>query len=89
MAQDELAWLDATAQAELVRKREVMPLELVEAAIARIEHLNPQLNAVVTPMFDQAREVAQGELPEGSFCGVCGGETDHGIQDPAKFCAPL
>jgi Asp-tRNA(Asn)/Glu-tRNA(Gln) amidotransferase A subunit family amidase len=46
----ELAMLDATAQAELVRRREVQALELVEAAIERIERLNPKLNAVITPM---------------------------------------
>jgi amidase len=45
---DELARLDATAQAELVRRGEVGPGELVEAARARIERLNPALNAVVT-----------------------------------------
>ena len=39
---DELDDFDATAQAELVRKKEVTPLELVDAAIARIEKLNPQ-----------------------------------------------
>ncbi len=49
----ELATLDATAQAELVRRREVTPTELVEAAIERIETLNPTLNAVVTPTFDR------------------------------------
>ena len=67
---NDLAWLDATAQAELVRKKEVKPVELVEAAIERIERLNPKLNAVVTPMFDLAREAVQGELPEGPFSGV-------------------
>ena len=35
--------LDACAQAELVRKRELAPAELVEAAIARIEKLSPQV----------------------------------------------
>jgi amidase len=67
---DELAHLDATAQAELVRKKEVQPIELVDAAIERIEALNPELNAVVTTMFDQARETAGGELPDGPFTGV-------------------
>jgi amidase len=67
---DELAWLDATAQAALVRKREITPLELVEAAIARIERLNPQLNAVVTPMYDLARAAAAAPLPDGPFAGV-------------------
>ncbi|MEX0785502.1 MAG: amidase [Dehalococcoidia bacterium] len=67
---DAFAWLDATAQAALVRKREVTPLELLDAAVARIERLNPQLNAVVTPMFDQARRAASVPLPDGPFTGV-------------------
>lgn len=67
---DELAWLDATAQAELVRKKEITPLELVDAAIERIERLNPQLNAIVTPLYDLARETASGPLPDGPFAGV-------------------
>lgn len=67
---DEFAFLDATAQAELVRKKEVKPIELVDAAIERIERLNPQLNAVVTPMYDLAREGAKRELPDGPFTGV-------------------
>ena len=51
------AWqLDATGQAELVRRGEASPAELVEAAIARIGRLNPRINAVVTTMFDEARQ---------------------------------
>jgi len=70
---DELAFLDATAQAELVRRKEVTPLELVDAAIERVERVNPSLNAVVTPMYDLARESATGELPDGPFtaCRFC------------------
>src|SRR5438445_3251734 len=67
---NDIAFLDATAQAELVRTRQVKPIELVEAAIERIERLNPQLNAVVTPMYDEARRVANGKLPAGPFTGV-------------------
>jgi amidase len=67
---DELAFSDATAQAELVRRGEVEPRELVEAAVARIERLDPTLNAVVIPLFDQALERARGPLPEGPFTGV-------------------
>jgi len=67
---DDMAFLDATAQAELVKRKEVKPSELVEAAIERIERLNPVLNAVVTPMYDQARALASGTLPEGPFKGV-------------------
>ena len=70
MLTDELAFLDATAQAELVRNKEIQPIELVEAAIERIERLNPTLNAVITPMYDLARVQATGKLPEGPFRGV-------------------
>jgi amidase len=66
----DLNLLDATAQAGLVRERELTPAELVAAAIERIERLNPVLNAVVTPMYDRALEQARGELPEGPFSGV-------------------
>ncbi len=66
----EVAWMDATAQAELVRTKEVQPAELVEAAIERIERVNPRLNAVVTPMFDEARRAAREPIPDGPFCGV-------------------
>ncbi len=66
----ELASLDATAQAELVRRGEVSARELVEAAIERIDRLDPVLNAVVTPTFEQALERAAGPLPDGPFTGV-------------------
>ena len=62
--------LDATAQAGLVRQGDVSAAELVDAAIARIERLNPALNAVVHPMFDRARQAAAGDLPDGPFRGV-------------------
>ena len=67
---DDFASLDATAQAELVRRREVKAIEFVDAAIERIERLNPTLNAVVTPMYEQARTAAAGEPPPGPFAGV-------------------
>src|ERR1700760_3452230 len=67
---DDLATLDATAQAELVRTKQVSPIELVDGAIARIEALNPQLNAVIHERFDKARDAARGTLPDGPFRGV-------------------
>lgn len=66
----ELTWLDAMAQAELVRRGQITPLELVNAAIQRIEQLNPQLNAVITPLFEAALATAQQSLPVGPFTGV-------------------
>ena len=60
---------DGLGLAELVRRKEVTPAELVEAAIERIEQLNPTLNAVVTPMFDEALAAARAK-PTGPFAGV-------------------
>jgi len=68
---DDLAYLDATAQAELVRSGAASPAELVDAAIARVEKLDDELNAVVHPLFDRAREAAADDrLPDGPFRGV-------------------
>src|SRR5262245_32630717 len=68
---DEISLLDATAQAELVRRGELAPKELVEAAIERAERLEPRLHAIVTRQFDRARaEAASSELPQGPFRGV-------------------
>ena len=50
--------LDATAQAELVRSGDASPSELVEAAIARIDEVNPVLNAVIHDLRERARAEA-------------------------------
>ncbi len=69
MKDAEYASYDAVGLAELVRKKEVTPAELVEAAIARIERHNPTLNAVVYKAYDAAR--AQAKAPaQGPFTGV-------------------
>lgn len=61
---------DGLGLAELVRKRETTPTELVEAAIERIERHNGVLNAVVYKAYDEARKTAAGDLPDGPFKGV-------------------
>ncbi|MDA3895487.1 MAG: amidase, partial [Desulfobacteraceae bacterium] len=69
---DEFAFMDATQQADLVRKKEVFPIELVDSAIDRIERLNPKINAVITSTFEMARDMAKqpDKLPDGPFKGV-------------------
>jgi amidase len=68
---DDLARLDATAQAELVRTRKASPAELVDAAIARIDRVNPTLNAVIHRFDERARREARSNaLPDGPFRGV-------------------
>jgi amidase len=68
---DTLAALDATGQAALVRRGEVSPAELVDAAIARLERLDPILHAVIHPALERARRrAAAADLPAGPFRGV-------------------
>ncbi len=55
----ELIWLTATEQAALIKRREVSALELLQAHLEQIEAINPQLNAIVTYLPEQARERAQ------------------------------
>ena len=61
---------DGLGLAELVKTKAVTPGEIVEAAIERIEHHNPTLNAVVYQAFDEARRAATEPLPDGPFKGV-------------------
>jgi amidase len=67
---DELATMDATGLAQLLRRREVSALELVDGAIRRIEKLNPRINAVIWERFEKAREEARTALPRGPFTSV-------------------
>ncbi|MDP4642676.1 MAG: hypothetical protein NWS59_06335, partial [Ilumatobacteraceae bacterium] len=61
--------LDATAQAELVRAGKISATELVNLAIAAVERVNPQLNAVIHPRFERARDEAKA-AGGGAFAGV-------------------
>jgi amidase len=67
---EDLDRLDATAQAELVRGGEASPVELVDAAIERIEAVNGEINAVIHELYEKGRAEAAGELPDGPFKGV-------------------
>ena len=62
--------MDAVDQAALVANGDASPLELLEAAIERIERIDPALNAVNIRWFDHARETASSDLPSGPFRGV-------------------
>src|SRR5258708_27721782 len=61
---------DGLGLAELVHRREVKPAELVKTALAAIERLNPELNAVVRTMADEAAATIAAGLPPGPFAGV-------------------
>jgi len=70
MGFEQYADFDGLGLADLVRRKEVRPSELVEAAIERVGRHNATLNAVVFEGFDDARRTAAGELPDGPFQGV-------------------
>jgi amidase len=68
---EDLAHLDATAQAELVHRGEVSAVELVEAAIERAERIDPALNAIIHPRFERARAEAAALVDlDAPFAGV-------------------
>lgn len=71
MNSDEILDLDATAQSEAVRSKQVSPTELVDAAIARAQATNPTINAVIHERFDRARSEAAATTDTGQpFVGV-------------------
>lgn len=61
---------DALGLAELVRRREVTPSELLDVASAAIEQVNPALNAVIASLRDDAERALRAGLPDGPFTGV-------------------
>ncbi|MCH9674921.1 MAG: amidase [Gammaproteobacteria bacterium] len=94
-----LAARDATALADLVRVGEISPAQLLEAAIARAEAVNPQINAIVHQMHEAAAEAIDIGLPDGPFKGVpfllkdlycksAGGPVSQGSRIYAEFVAP-
>src|SRR5262249_33857615 len=70
MKQDEFDAHDGLGLAALVGDGEVSAEELLELAIARAEARNPELNAIVCRLYDQARAAIAAGLPEGPFRGV-------------------
>jgi amidase len=66
---NDIASLDATAQAELVRNGSASATELVEAAIEAAQHVNPQINGIIHPRYEAA--LAEAASPgSGPFAGV-------------------
>ena len=61
---------DSLGLAELVRKKQVSPTELLDAAIARAEAMNPRFNFMAQKHYDYARKAIAKGLPQGPFTGV-------------------
>ena len=68
---EEWASLDAVDQADLIRRGEISSVEAIEAAIERLNRLNPQLNAVIHSYLEEALAMAaQSDLADGPLRGV-------------------
>ncbi len=90
MKLDDVLDLDATAQAECLRRGDVAPIELVDASIARIERLNGSLNAVIAPAFERARAQARDGKLRGPFGAVPFLMKDLGGQEAgAPYCGGM
>ncbi len=61
---------DAVGLAELIAKRDITAGEALEAALARMRRVQPELNAVVYEMEDEARRTIDAGAPDGPFAGV-------------------
>ena len=66
---DEYLSHDGIGLAQLVKKKEVTAVELLETAIQRAEEVNPKINAIINPLYDLGRRMAEA-APEGDFQGV-------------------
>ena len=66
---DEYRQMDGVALAQAVANKEVTASELLEIAIARAEEVNPELNGLIIPLYEQARDVAKNPVA-GSLSGV-------------------
>ncbi len=85
-----LAYLDAVGQAELVRRGELSAAELVEAAIRRIERIDPELHAVIHTAFDDARRDVSRSVADAPFAGVPILMKDIGGEEAGRpLCAGL
>src|SRR5919199_6193010 len=73
---NEVCWMSALDLAARYRAREISPVEVAEALLARIEHLNPRLRAFLTVTADHARHqarAAEARLARGEPLGVLDG----------------
>ncbi len=80
MTAERVLWeFDAVGQADLVRKGEIAPAELVDAAIGRLERVNPQINCVAEKLYDRARAAAKRVDRAAPLAGVPFAIKDLGI----------
>ncbi|HMQ48842.1 MAG TPA: amidase family protein [Saprospiraceae bacterium] len=70
MTQEEYLSYDGLGLAQLVKTKQVKAIELVEQAIQRAETVNPSINAIIHPLYDMAKMMAETADPDSLFAGV-------------------
>jgi hypothetical protein len=83
LRQTELHWLTIADAARLIERRQLSPVELTDALLARIEELDPQLNAFLLLTPEKAREqakAAEREIMAGDYRGPLHG-MPFGLKD--------
>lgn len=81
-----LEWMSATELAQLIRRARLSPVELVEALLARIEQVNPTVNAYCTVVADEARAAARAAEAAARFGDELG--LLHGVPYSLKDLTP-
>jgi len=79
---ESLCWLSAVEVAELIRTRQISPVELVEACLAQVDHYNDSVTAIITRCDQAARQqaaAAEKAVLEGAKLGPL-----HGVPFTAK-----
>lgn len=61
---------DGIAMAAQIRKKELSPLEALDAALGHVEKVNPQINALAENLYEQAADELRRTTPTGPFAGV-------------------
>ncbi len=84
---DEIVWMSATELVEAFRAKKLSPVEALDAFIARIEEVNPGLNAIVTLTLETARDDAAKAERAYAGAGDTGGPRPlEGIPIAVKDC---
>jgi amidase len=89
MGDDELTYKSALALARAIKAKELSPVEVLEASLARIDEVNGEVNAIVWRNDDDARAAARRAADEVVHGDPSGLPPFHGVPIPIKDVTPV
>ena len=89
MVDDDLLFRSARALAAAIRAREISPLELLDASLARVDEVNARLNAVIWRNDDEARAWARAATATLAKPGSAELPPFFGVPLPVKDLTPV